>query len=327
MTPRKLDILVATFPYGGNGAAACEHPDIRNYLLKACPQASADERVGRVRVRDWNDTPITMTRNAAVKYAKDNGFDVILMIDSDQAPDNMLGEDPDAKPFWDEAFTFIYDNYSKGPHVVGAPYVGGPPYENVMVFRWRSFESGHPNLDHKLDGYTREESANLSGVQECAALPTGLIMFDTRAFDLTGPKQKDIADRIAVPLIKAFEGDKEKLTEGEIRALVNNVVTENEKNEHAWFYYEYKDRFQTEKGSTEDVTATRDISLYGLATLGYNPIHCAWSSWAGHWKPKCSSKPTMLTASDVNERYVRAARDGTDGDFKTIEANFEIANV
>ena len=46
--------------------------------------------------------------------------------------------------------------------------------------------------------------------------------------------------------------------------------------------------------------------MAGLAKLGYNPVHCAWSSWAGHWKPKCVGKPMPLTARDVADKLTRA---------------------
>jgi hypothetical protein len=77
--------------------------------------------------------------------------------------------------------------------------------------------------------------------------------------------------------------------------------------QQGWFYYEWTDGYAQQKGSTEDVTATRDASLLGIAALGYNPIHCAWSSWAGHWKPKCCSKPVLLTADCVSKRFVTAS--------------------
>jgi len=293
MTPRKLDVLIASFPYGGNGASASEHPDVRNYLVKLAPQLKDDERIGRVRLRDWNDTPITMTRNASVKYAQDNGFDVILMVDSDQAPDYLIGQDPRAVPFWDEAFGFLYDNYDKGPQVVGAPYMGGPPDECVFVFRWRNHESDNPGVDWKLDQYAREEAATLAGIQECAALPTGLILFDVRAFDLIAPSYDEAAES-----------------------------TEKANREKSWFYYEYTDIYCTKKASTEDVTATRDISMCGQAALGYNPIHCAWSSWAGHHKTKCVGKPNSITAGQIKAKYQRALELGHNEDFQSVEVDY-----
>jgi hypothetical protein len=75
--------------------------------------------------------------------------------------------------------------------------------------------------------------------------------------------------------------------------------TENDK---PWFFYEWKDKYQADKASTEDVTQTRDLSLVGTQTLGYNPVFCNWDAWAGHWKPKCVSKPQVISASGISEK-------------------------
>lgn len=268
MIPRKLKVLIATFPYGGNGASASEHPDIRNWLIETIPKIKADERVEQVAIATFNDTPITMTRNAAVAMARDEHFDVLLMIDSDQSPDMDVGHHAGEVPFWDAAFGFLYEHYDRGPVAIGSPYTGPPPNENVYVFRWRNPASNDPSEIHSLEQYTREEAFEMTGIQECAALPTGLIMFDVRLFELTEPEQ---------------DGD------------------------DSWFYYEYRDKYQSAKCSTEDVTATRDLAMIGQEILGYNPIHCAWSSWAGHWKPKCVGRPLLLTQDSIGKKYRRAA--------------------
>jgi hypothetical protein len=111
--------------------------------------------------------------------------------------------------------------------------------------------------------YDRHTAVKMAGIQECAALPTGLIMYDMRAFELTEPKTDD---------------------------------------DKPWFYYEWKDRFAAEKASTEDVTMTRDLALVGTQRLGYNPVYCNWDAWAGHWKPKCVGKPVSIPASGVSKK-------------------------
>jgi hypothetical protein len=133
----------------------------------------------------------------------------------------------------------------------------------VYVFRWQNIQTGHPNPDFQLEMYDRHTAVKMSGIQECAALPTGLIMYDMRVFDLTEPKD-----------------DQDK----------------------PWFYYEFKDRFQADKASTEDVTMTRDVSLVGTQKLGFNPVYCNWDAWAGHWKPKCVGKPQYIQAKDVSAK-------------------------
>jgi|LULM01.1.fsa_nt_gb hypothetical protein len=262
------DVLICTFSYGGNGGMKSEHPDVRDWMLKNIPEIKSDERIDRVDVVDMADTPITMMRNRAVLSARRGDYDLLLMIDSDMAPDLYLGKDPGAKSFWDSSFEFIVKQDK--PLVVAAPYCGPPPRENIYVFRWRNMESDSPDdTDLNLDQYSREEAFERAGIEEVAALPTGLILCDVRVFELTEPKE---------------QGD------------------------DPWFYYEWADIYRSEKCSTEDVTATRDISLRGVQEWGYNPVFVNWDSWAGHWKPKVVGKPRLLTASDVSDRFAKAAK-------------------
>lgn len=267
---RVLKLGICGFPYGGVGASSSEHPDIRHWMWKAMRFAAKDARISEeVWIKDFSDTPITMTRNRAVVEAREAGVDVLVMVDSDMKPDSELGYDPEAKPWFPTSFDFIYKHWDKGPAVVCAPYCGPPPNECVYVFHWATTETDGQNATYKMEMYSRETAATMSGIQPCAAQPTGLIMFDMRAFDLTDPK---------------------KLGTG-----------------NGWFYYEWNDEYASEKASTEDVTATRDISMHGLLELGYSPIYCNWDSWAGHWKPKCVRKPRVIFADQIGEKYRRAA--------------------
>jgi hypothetical protein len=270
MTPMKLKVLVAAFSYGGNGGISSEHPDVRDWMLRTFPAAKDDQRVASIELIDIADTPITMSRNRAVVAARQTGADVLIMVDSDMRPDCDCGLKPGAKRFWDSSFDFLYNHWAKGPVVIGAPYCGPPPNEVPYVFRWRQPESDNPNdVDCKLDLFTREEAAERTGFEQVAALPTGLIMFDVRAFELTEP---------------AKPGDK------------------------PWFYYEYEDIYESTKASTEDVTATRDLAFAGWHELGYNPLYCNWYAWAGHWKPKCVGSPRLITSDAVGEKLAHAAR-------------------
>ena len=309
MTDRKLKLIIATNPYGGNGGIASECPDVRRWLMRNIPKIQQDPRLEPFDpLRDvftYVDTPIPMTRNAAVVQSRQAKADLLMFIDSDQVCDSELGEDPDAVPFWDAAFDFIYKRWEKGPHVVGAPYMGGDSnHENVFVMRWRNHVSSwYTEVDFKLGQYSREEAVEMSGIHECAALPTGCILYDMRAFDLIEPCPKDIAARIASPLVKRIEAGNDTFTADQMRELVTHVVHETRCAEQSFFYYEYTDKYQWQKASTEDVTNTRDISLAGITRLGYNPVHCAWSSWAGHWKPRNVRKPRFISAIEVAQRF------------------------
>jgi hypothetical protein len=287
----KLNVAVAHFPYGGNGATSSEHPDIRRWEVETTLKAKADPRIGSWQTGDYSDTPITMTRNRAVVEAKQAGAHLLLMVDSDQSPDKHRGE-AWFKPFWDEAFNFVYERYSRGLiTIVGAPYCGPPDgCENVYVFQWatRGNRSPHESI-YSLDQYTRNEAAMMAGIQECAALPTGMFLMDLRAADLVEPG---------------------KMSRRQIwKAIRDGKMSEDDFNlalKEGYFYYEYTDQFCSQKASTEDVTFTRDVALAGMAKLGYNPIHCAWDSWVGHHKPWNVGKPQRYTTEHINAAYKRA---------------------
>lgn len=316
MLPRKLSVMFATFPYGGNGSTSSETPEVRRWMIDSVTAARNDPRIYAVSVGDFSDTPITMTRNRAVREARRNGCDVLVMVDSDMAPDLYLGSG--APLFFQTAFDFLYDHWDRGPVVVAAPYCGPPPIENVYVFRWSNQESDHPNdVDIRLRQYTREEAAVMSGIHEAAALPTGLCMFAMPVFELTEPRIDTRLESI-LGRLGPWPDEGRIFSQQDLRALAQSVLDEREKEDQSWFFYEWKDQYQDEKASTEDVTATREISLAGLRLLGYNPIFCAWDCWAGHYKPKCVSKPMLLTAESVSKNLCRAVEESRRSDRKIV---------
>jgi hypothetical protein len=322
MQPRKLNVLLATFPYAGNGGIASQADEVADWVTNTVVKAHDDPRVEWIQKEKFSDTPIPMTRNASVLRARELGADVLVMVDSDMWPDmGLYHGEPGAKPFWDEAFNYLYRHYEKGPVVIGAPYCGPPPHEVVYVFKWQNRETGHPNLDFQIDKYTRDEAQFMSGIQECAALPTGLIMYDMRIFNLTEPKAKQAAlfDRIMAPYRDRT------LEPREAEDLARHAMALSEHAEDSWFYYQWKDEYQTEKASTEDVTATRDMAFHGHLMLGYNPLRCAWDSWAGHWKVKCVPKPRVLTMEQVASKYRRAATEGGNGKYRMVDAGEVLA--
>lgn len=274
MKDRQFKVAIARFPYGGNGGVSSEVPDIGDWLVTTVLATKNDDRVESISTFRVSDTPITMTRNRAVRQAKQAGIDVLVMVDSDMNPDIHKAR-AGSKLFWDSSFDFLCKHYERGPCVIGAPYCGPPPYENVYVFEWKGYETDTPADHFALDNYSREQAAIMGGIQPCGALPTGLIMYDMRIFDILKPP---------------------------------------------YFDYEWKDEYQDEKASTEDVMATRDMHLRGLDLLGYNPVYCNWDAWAGHWKPKCVGKPSLMAADQVSSKYRRAAE-------LTVGANEQLVDV
>ena len=271
MEPRKpARVLFARFPFG-----RADDPDTTDWLVETVLKAKADPRVAEVLHWRIDDTPITLGRNRCLEAAKRAGADLVVMVDSDMKPDaylasnpNRLGADPLARPFWDTSFDFWWRH--DGPCLVAAPYCGPPPHENVYVFRWATYESDNPNTDLRLEQYPREEAAQRHGIEEAAALPTGLILIDLRALDTIKPP---------------------------------------------YFRYEWTDRTESEKASTEDVVFTRDISLAGV------PNYVTWGSWAGHWKRKCVGRPALLTVDAVREQFIDAVLRGQRSDERLLMVN------
>jgi hypothetical protein len=294
MKERKFNLAIASFPYGGNGGISNEYPGVRDFLIEVSRKAKADPRIDEIHHQDFSDTPITMTRNKSVLWARQVGADFLLMVDSDMQPDSELREDPEAKPFWDTSLDFCVENYDQGPNVVCAPYCGPPPIENVYVFYWGLNSHDCPNDKGRIEQYSREEASRMRGIQPCAAQPTGLILFDMRAFDFTDP----------APYFKEL---RKTLTQEDAMARI-----------HPWFYYEYEDIYQSQKCSTEDVTATRDISFHGWAQTGRETIYCNWDAWAGHVKPKIVRKPRPLDSKSMHAQYRDVVRRGFTQEEKRI---------
>jgi hypothetical protein len=249
-------VLLQTFPY-----ARPNERSVEDWLAKTIIKCKADPRISAVHTDHIGDTPITMSRNRALNRAIDLGFDVICMVDSDMNPDLYLfgnqyahGQDLLAKPFWDTAFD-LWWKLRTG--CFAAPYMGPPPHENCYFFRWRSHASDQPNFDFRLEQFTREEAAERAGVEEIAALPTGLILID---------------------------------------------VASLQKIPQPFFQYEYTDKREIQKASTEDVFFTRNLSIAGV------PQYILWDCWAGHWKLKCVGKPLLLSSSHINKEMHEAVR-------------------
>ncbi len=294
MQERKLNVLFVNFAYGGNGGIAMQLPCIGDWMIKTIADAKADERTGWVKYTTLSDTPITMSRNRAVLLARAAEADVLVMIDSDQEPDLYLGVDPQAKPFWDSSFDFLYKNWDAFPAVIASPYCGPPPHpvrggsENVYVFLWENNASVEgPESCDSLEAFTRRQASRCMGIEPVAALPTGLSMFAMPIFECTEPKPGNKHD--------------------------------------GWFYYEWKDQFGAEKASTEDVTATRDMALAGYHKYGRNPVHVNWDAWAGHHKPLCVGKPMFLSTDAVADRLQDAVLNGVKSNVR--EVNLDALNL
>lgn len=313
----KLDVLIALYAYGGNGGIAMILPKIAIWLAKLNKEMSADERIGRIGVKTLGDVPLTMCRNSCVRQAIEGGFDAILMIDSDNIPDLYLGHDPNAKPFWQTSFDFLYERSQRGiPTVVCAPYCGPPPHpvdggqENVYVFYFATDESDVPLASFSLEAYTRDHAALMRGIQPIGAGPTGCILYSTDAFDL-------------MPINEMTDSEiLDKVAKGELPPDRAKTLLRME----SYYWYEFTDGYQTRKASTEDVTNTREINLAGIQKHGEPIVFCNWDAWAGHVKPKVVGKPQPIVAEQVSELLAEAIRNDVHAGDQIVEVDFTSAN-
>jgi len=284
MQKAKVDCLIALFAYSGNGGIPGTIPEIAVWLALTFHKLKTDDRIGRVGIQVFCDTPITMTRNRAVKVAQEAGFDMVLMLDSDNEPDAYLGKESDAKPFWDVAFTHAYDRLMQGkPTVIAAPYCGPPPTptqsgegEVPYLFQWINDSSDEPRPRYRLHRLNRNEAAQMRGVHRVAALPTGVCLFTTGVFD--GLK-------------------------------------------HPYFDYEMTPD-GADKQSTEDVYATRNISLLWQQKIGENVVFAACDSWAWHHKVKKVGRPCLTTVEHIAADFADAVRNERVGDETLRDIDF-----
>lgn len=174
---KQHSIMLTRFPYQN-----AEAPSVGNYMVDAVVQCKAHPAIGQILHREYDDTPITMTRNLAVRQAMELGVDFLLMLDSDMHPDLPY---PDMRPFLPTALDFLLKQET--PSVVAAPYCGPPPHCNVYVFRWGRLTNDLPDPDWSINQFSREEAAVYKGFMPCAALATGLMLIDMRVFERLAP--------------------------------------------------------------------------------------------------------------------------------------------
>ncbi len=210
---QKFKVAIARFP-----ASGWEHTACVEWLMHIVVQLKKDPRISDVlSIKPGGHTPITMLRNKAVVDAKASGAQYLLMIDSDMHPDLPY---PGAKPFWATAWEWMLDRRDKEfakskenlepykdedtitfggpgrkaraamafpPATIAAPYCGPPPDEFCYIFRLVDRETGNPNPDFGLEMISRDMAAISAGIQQVDALPTGLILYDMRVFDVLPP--------------------------------------------------------------------------------------------------------------------------------------------
>lgn len=186
----KAKVRIARFPY-----RSVELPQLNDWITRTILKCKADPRIAEIEIRSYDDTPITMTRNKALKDARADGVDFLLMVDNDNEPDS----EPDGKPFWDTSFDFMFRR--QRPCIVAAPYCGKPPYENIFGFHLHN-HNNDPHGAWSIEQYSREHAVTMGGIQDAAAVATGVCLIDMR-----------ILERLNKPWFKyEFEDEEEQTT-------------------------------------------------------------------------------------------------------------------
>jgi hypothetical protein len=174
--------------------------------------------------------------------------------------------------FFLSSLEFMHSRWDEAPTIIASPYCGPPPVENVYVFRWESYENNDPLQRHKLAQYTRTEGAKATGIEAVAAIPTGCCAIDMRIFS-----------GFAGILLPA-----------------------------PWFYYEYSDKYQTEKVSTEDIVWSRNVSSLFAAKIKKPTVFVDWDKWSIHYKHKKVDRPAIsypVNVMQMFDRYLEEKKD------------------
>lgn len=179
--PEKVNVLVTVFTYAKQVGA-----DVFAWCTGPAQEAKSHPRIGTLAFSYTQGYPTDRCRNAVALESKRAGFHYVLMLDDDMNIDFLAREDLTAKPFLQSSLDFALAH--DGPCLVGAPYCSAPPGQDVLIMKDREYAPDNlDGLGKKIDKYTRDEAAVMTGIHRCAALPTGCLLIDTRAFDVVDP--------------------------------------------------------------------------------------------------------------------------------------------
>lgn len=210
------------------------------------------------------DTPITMVRNDCLRSAIKLGVDYVLMIDNDTVPD------------------WHCRGWGDGP-----PEEGARPFFEV-AWEWLKSHRDQPGMIFApyVGPPPHENCYQFQWVTEQSDCPP--------------PNY----------FLRQFGRDEARVRTGveEVGAAPTGCIVIDVRVPLAmdppYFFYEYSDRWQTEKASTEDVVFSRNASMLGFK------VWCAWDCWAAHYKSKYCGKPWNWSIDQVSQSLVSAVRRG-----------------
>lgn len=265
MRQRQLKVMIATFPYGGVGASSLETPDIRHWETRNVLWMSKDKRVQPF--DDWLP-----------------GRDYIKIADT---PISMTRNQSvvQARAAGADVLVMI-DSDMRADCEFGIDPAATPFLPTAFNFLYNHWEKGPVVL----------------AAPYCGASPTNNVF--AFHWDSDRNPREDILN---LKLQQYSRHEAYQLAGIQPIAAVGTGLMMFDMRifdllPPPWFYYTF-DAEHTRKLATEDCTFTRDIAMLGYLQLGYEPLLCCWSSWAGHWKPELIRKPQPMTSEMINDKF------------------------
>lgn len=240
-----------------------EHPDSTDWLVKTILEAKQNPLIEDVSFVRYDDTPITMTRNMSIAQAQKANVDFLCMLDSDMAPDYYLPAN-------------IQHHY---------------PDSNAKPF-WSS------SLEFLIEQRAKGEPGMVASPY-CGPPPhENVYVFHWINWESETPNKFHKLNQFGREEAARWKGIVEVAALPTGLCLIDMEILKDMKP--PYFYYEWMDKTESAKVSTEDVTFTRDVSMAGFG------VYCNWDAWSGHWKAKCIGKPIPLTADDMRDTFREA---------------------
>ena len=244
---------------------ASDHPDVTDWMIETVVKCKLDPRVDRVANFWVNDTPITLGRNRAVEAAKADKCHYLAMVDNDMKPDAYLGSNRNRLDTDSSALPF---------------------WDSSWEFMLRRRDLGPCMIGAPYCGPPPHENAY---VFRWANFQSDHPNADLRIEQYT---------REEVAIRSGFE-EVACLPTGLV--IIDMRVFDDPLVAPPYFTYEYTDKFEQKKASTEDCVFTRDLNMANI------PLYVNWDAWAGHWKKKCVGRPKPIFREQVHKKFVEAA--------------------
>lgn len=253
-----------------------DHPDVTDFVCETAIKAKLDPRISSLATYRISDTPITMGRNLAIEKARADKADFLLIIDSDMKADAYL---------------------ASNPHRLDTDSSARPFWDSSFEFMWRHYERG----------------PCIVASPYCGPPPFELVFVFRWANAQTDHPNADLR-------IEPYSREEAIQRSGfeEVACLPTGLmlidmrVFDHPLVQPPYFCYEWTDKREMKKASTEDCFFTRNITIANI------PIYVNWDAWSGHWKKKCVGRPKPIFREQVHKTFVDAVLRNISRDKKLV---------